>query len=232
MKTILILTLALTSLCSAQDWQVIFNGKDLTGWSGDPRLWEVKDETIIGVTDKAERAIKKNTFLIHDLMEPGDFDLEFTARVTGNNSGVQYRSARPDPQGWVLKGYQCDLHPAKEYLGMLYEEGGRGIACKRGQVVELDQKPKVTGKLEIKEVNLAEWNIYRVETRGNVLKHFVNGELAAEIHDVNPEKRAMSGFIGLQLHAGPPMKAEFKDIRYRPIESNTTESSSDSEKSE
>jgi len=202
----------------AGEWQPLFNGKDLEGWSGDPRLWKVEDGVIVGETDQAERAIKANTFLIREGMEPGDFSLEFKARVTGkNNSGVQYRSRRPDAKGWVLKGYQFDLHPKQEYLGMLYEEGGRGIACQRGQKVSLKDKPDVTGKFEIDEVKLEEWNTYRLEVTGNVLKHFVNGKLAAEINDVHPEKVSLSGFIGLQLHAGPPMKAEFKDIRWKSL---------------
>lgn len=217
---------ASTCLLHADDWKPLFNGKDLAGWSGDPRLWTVQDGMIVGETNKADKATKKNTFLILEDMQPGDFDLEFKARVTGkNNSGVQYRSRRPDPKTWVLKGYQFDLHPAKEYLGMLYEEGGRGISCKRGQKVELNAKPKVTGKLEIKPTDLSEWNSYRIEARGNVVKHFVNGDLAAEIQDVHPEKRSLEGLIGLQLHAGPPMKAEFKDIRLQMMEPSKVEGS-------
>lgn len=221
MQRILFSLLACALPCSAADWQPLFNGRDLNGWSGDPRLWKVENGVIVGETDKDGKAIKANTFLIREDIQPEDFDIEFSARVTGNNSGLQYRSKRPDPKGWVLKGYQCDLHPAKEYLGMLYEEGGRGISCKRGQVVELGDKPKETGKLEIKDVKLEEWNTFRVEVRGNVLKHFVNGVLAAEIHDVHPEKRAMSGFLGFQLHAGPPMKAEFKDVRWKKADAAT-----------
>ncbi len=218
MKNICFIWLFVIGICHAGEWQPLFNGRDLEGWSGDPRLWKVENGIIIGETDDAERKTKANTFLIREGMEPGDFALEFAARVTGkNNSGVQYRSRRPDPQGWVLKGYQFDLHPKQEYLGMLYEEGGRGIACQRGQIVELADKPKATGKLEIDEVKLEEWNTYRLEVTGNILKHFVNGKLAAEIHDVQPEKRSLKGFIGLQLHAGPPMKAEFKDIRWKPV---------------
>lgn len=216
MKHILLVFFAFAGLCHAADWQSLFNGKDLDGWSGDPRLWTVEDGVIIGVTDDADRKVKANTFLVLEGMEPADFVLEFTARISGkNNSGVQYRSRKTED--WVLKGYQFDLHPKQEYLAMLYEEGGRGIACQRGQKVSLKDKPKVTGKFELDEVKLDEWNTYRIETSGNVLKHFVNGKLAAEIHDNHPKKRALTGFLGLQLHAGPPMKAEFKDIRWKPL---------------
>jgi putative heme-binding domain-containing protein len=218
MRKILLLSFGLACFSQAAEWQTLFNGRDLAGWSGDPRLWRVENGTLIGETDAADRKIAANSFLIWEGGQPADFILEFKARVTGkNNSGVQYRSKRPAPDGWVLKGYQFDLHPAKDYLGMLYEEGGRGIACTRGQKVDLRDKPEVTGKLDVADVRLDEWNSFRVVARGNVLRHFVNGKPAAEIRDLQEQKRAMQGFIGLQVHAGPPMKAEFKDIRWRPL---------------
>ncbi len=208
----ILLCLLLPAVAGAKE---LFNGKDLTGWDGDQRLWRVEDGVLIGETDKADRKVDKNTFLIWKGGQPGDFTLRYKARVTGNNSGVQYRSRRIGDEGWRIGGYQMDLHPKQEYLGMLYEEQGRGIQCLRGQKVELPAaggKPKETGKLEVEKVDLAEWNEFRIVARGNVVQHYVNGKLAAEITDLNPDKRALEGLLALQLHAGPPMKAEFKDI--------------------
>jgi hypothetical protein len=221
----LLAALSLAGFTQAADWQPLFNGHDLNGWSGDPKIWRVEDGSIVGETDAADRKVAANTFLIWEGGEPGDFVLEYKARVTGkNNSGVQYRSRRPDPKGWVLKGYQMDLHPAKNYLGMLYEEGGRGIACQRGQKVTLADKPTVTGGLPVDDVALDQWNEFRIEARGNVLRHFVNGKQSVEITDVQEQKRAMKGLVGLQVHAGPPMKVEFKDLRWKPLagEADTT----------
>jgi hypothetical protein len=194
-------------------WQALFNGTDLAGWSGDSRLWRVEGGVLIGETDDAERKIDANSFLIWQGGEPGDFELEFQARVSGNNSGVQYRSQVVDPAKWVVGGYQMDLHPQASYLGMLYEEKGRGIACERGQRVKLGDTPEVTGPLEVPAVDLAVWNSYRIVAQGQMLRHFINGKLAAEIQDVQPEKRAAKGVIALQVHAGPAMKTEFKDLR-------------------
>lgn len=214
MLRILLPLFALCATVHSQDrWQSLFNGKDLTGWSGDPRLWRVEDGVIIGETNDADKKIGANSFLIWQGGEPADFTLEYQCRVTGNNSGVQYRSKVVDAAKWSVGGYQMDLHPNAPYLGMLYEERGRGIACQRGQRVELNDKPQETGKLELPAVDLAAWNSYRIVAQGNVLKHFVNGKLAAEIHDVHPAKRSASGVIALQLHAGPAMRAEFKDLR-------------------
>ena len=200
---------------SFADWQSMFTGKDLTGWSGDPRLWRVEDGVIIGETNATDKKLKANSFLIWQGGEPGDFEMEYEARVVGNNSGVQYRSRVIDADKWSIGGYQMDLHPKAEYLGMLYEERGRGIACLRGQKVELDAKPKVTDKFDIEEVKLEEWNTFRIVAKGNVVQHYVNGTLAAEITDVNEEKRSAKGVIALQVHAGKPMKVEFKNLKIK-----------------
>lgn len=209
----LLLVVTLPALAS---WDPIFNGKDLKGWSGDTRLWRVQDGVIVGETDDGEKKAKENTFLIWQGGKAGDFELEFQARVSGgNNSGVQYRSKLIDDALWKVAGYQMDLHAKPSYLGMLYEEKGRGIVCERGMRVKLWDKPEVKGILEVPEVDLAAWNSYRIVAQGFVLRHFVNGRLAAEVHDMHPEKRATDGVIALQLHAGPAMKAEFKDLRIR-----------------
>ena len=194
--------------------QPLFNGQNLDGWSGDPRLWRVENGVLIGETNDSDKSISTNSFLIWQGGKPGDFELEFQARVTAsNNSGVQYRSEVLDPNAWVVSGYQMDLHPNPSYLGMLYEERGRGIACERGQRVKLGDKPTVTGTLEVPEVVLGDWNSYRIVAQGHTLRHFINGKLAAEIQDVQPDKRASKGVIALQVHAGPAMKAEFKGLR-------------------
>ena len=218
-------------LAYGADWKPLFNGNNLSGWSGDPRLWKVGNKVIIGETNDCDKKITKNSFLIWQGGKPADFELEYKARVTvSNNSGVQYRSKVVDASTWTVGGYQMDLHPNPPYLGQLYEELGRGIVCLRGQRVTLTDKIEVTGKLETDDVNMAEWNTYRIVARGNVLQHFVNGKLAAEITDLNVEKRAAKGLIALQLHAGPAMKTEFKDLRLREFtnspEATKTENSS------
>lgn len=213
LRTLVPLVLFASAMQLPAEWQPLFNGKDLAGWSGDPRLWRVENGVLIGETNDSGKKIAANSFLIWQGGEPADFELEYKARVVGNNSGVQYRSKVIDAAKWSVGGYQMDLHPNAPYLGMLYEERGRGIACQRGQKVKLGDKPEETGKLEVPAVDLATWNSFRIVAKGNLLQHFVNGQLAAEITDVHPDKRSAKGIIALQVHAGPPMKAEFKDMR-------------------
>jgi hypothetical protein len=207
---------ALAAEPAAAEWRDLFNGKDLAGWSGDPLLWKVADGVLAGETDGAGRKAAANTFLIWQGGEPGDFELEFTARVTGkNNSGVQYRSRVLDAAAWAVAGYQLDLHPAPAYLGMFYEEKGRGIITENGKRVVLDPAKRVTAEEAPVPADLAAWNDFKIVARGDTLRHYVNGKLAAETRDLDPAKRAAKGVIAIQLHGGPPMKVEIKRIRLR-----------------
>ncbi|KAA0140147.1 DUF1080 domain-containing protein [Gimesia chilikensis] len=209
-----------TSTIHAQDFQQLFNGKDLTGWEGREGFWTVEDGAIVGETTP-ERPAKPNTFLVWQGGDVGDFEFKAQVRFKGNNSGVQYRSELVDPQNFALKGYQADLHPKPEYFGMLYgEKTGRGIIAQRFQRVEIgaEGKPKVVAEIGDKnqKLNDWEWNELRIVAVGNRLVHQVNGVNTVDITDNHPQAFA-KGVLGLQLHAGPPMRVEFKDVQYRPL---------------
>jgi len=206
----------------------LFNGKDLTGWDGNPDLWSVKDGAIVGQTSE-EHSIKNNTFLIWTKGTVGDFELRCSFKIEPlndkgfANSGIQYRSKVLDPKGWVVGGYQADMEAGKTYTGILYEERmTRGIMAARGEKVVWDKncEKKVTGSLgssdEIQAaIKQGDWNDYVVSARGNHLQHFINGKQTVDVTDDCESKRAMNGVLALQLHAGPPMKVQFRDIRLR-----------------
>src|SRR5438045_8984862 len=93
--------------------QTLFNGKDLTGWDGDPRLWSVKDGLLRGETT-AENPAMGNTFVIWKAGTVKDFDLRLSFRMNAsNNSGIQYRSRHITDSSaknkWVVRGYQHEL---------------------------------------------------------------------------------------------------------------------------
>src|SRR5262245_26710620 len=96
----------------------LFNGKDLTGWDGNPKLWSVEDGAIVGRTT-AEAPLEKNTFLIWRDGELGDFLLKLQYQVQNVNSGVQYRSHVVDPARWIVGGYQADIDSGERYTGIL-----------------------------------------------------------------------------------------------------------------
>ncbi|MCX6911785.1 MAG: DUF1080 domain-containing protein, partial [Verrucomicrobia bacterium] len=92
----------------------IFNGKDLTGWEGNPKLWSVQDGSITGQTT-ADNPAKKNTFMIWTNGTVADFELHCSYKLTPGdskgfaNSGIQYRSKVANPANWVVHGYQADM---------------------------------------------------------------------------------------------------------------------------
>ena len=203
----------------------IFNGKDLTNWDGDPKLWSVKDGAIVGVTTK-ENPAKGNTFIIWKGGELKDFELRLSARISGpNNSGIQYRSKHVTEKAqnpWVVGGYQVEVEDDGNDAGFLYHERGRGRIANVSEkvVVGDDGKPKIVGSLGNKEDiaknwKKGDWNDYVIIARGNHLQHFVNGVQTVDIVDNDPKGSLKSGILALQLHAGAPMKVEFKDIRIK-----------------
>ena len=231
MKTSLLLAAGLLAAVSASaadfGFKPLFNGKDLTGWNGNPKLWSVKDGVIQGQTT-AENPTKGNTFLIYTNGEVADFELRFSYKIEGGNSGVQYRSKVVNPDTWVVGGYQGDFEAGKKYSGILYDEagvaGGRGIMAERGELVTWgdDCKKKVTGSLgksdEIQaKIKDGGWNDYVIIARGNQLMHQINGAKTVEVTDNCEAKRLKKGVLALQLHAGPPMTVQFKDIRIKEL---------------
>jgi hypothetical protein len=208
----------------------IFNGKDLAGWEGDPRLWSVKDGAIRGETTK-ENPTKGNTFLIWQGGEVGDFELRLSFRISSGNSGVQYRSRRlpfkeTDPNKWVVAGYQAEVENTPGKVGFLYHERGRGSLCNVGDkvVIGADGKPQVVGKLGDRDAigrtyKKGDWNDYIIIARGNHLVHFLNGYQTVDVTDNDPKNRALTGLLALQIHAGPPMVVEFKNIRLKRYDS-------------
>ncbi|MBN1441222.1 MAG: DUF1080 domain-containing protein, partial [Planctomycetes bacterium] len=197
----------------------LFNGKDLSGWDGDPGLWSVQDGAITARTT-AEKPLKQNSFIIWRRFTLEDFELRLSYRIVGGNSGIQFRSwANPD---WVSGGYQADIEAGDRFSGILYEERGRGILADRGQKVRVapDGKKEVIGSVgdaaEIgARIKKEDWNDYVITARGNHIVQKINGVTTIELIDEQKGKRSMSGLLALQAHVGPPMTVQFKDIRVK-----------------
>lgn len=207
------------SLVAAEpDFERIFDGETLRGWSGDPELWSVQENAITGVTTD-EEPLEYNKFLIWD-GEVENFHLRAEVRLIGNsNSGIQYRSKHLKDEGeYVVGGYQCDIHPKAENNGMLYHERGRGIVAKHGQKVIVDNAGAkwITGTTgPVQQIKLEEWNTFEIIAIGNKLVHKLNGEVCAEIIDHHEDRRLMKGVIALQVHRGPAMRIQVKDIELK-----------------
>jgi len=216
------LVLALASAASAEDAVSLFDGKSLDGWDGNPKFWSVKDDAITGTTT-AENPTNGNTFLIWKKGELKDFELSLKFRIEGGNSGIQFRSK--DKGNWVVNGYQADFDAGNGWTGSFYEEGGRGILAKRGQKIEITENGQkkeagaTTPEKEIVESIKKDggWNEYVVISKGNQITFKVNGLTTVELTDNEASKAAASGILALQLHAGPPMTVQFKDIMLKEL---------------
>jgi len=123
---------------------------------------------------------------------------------------------------FVVGGYQAEIENTQGKVGFLYEERGRKYLANVGEKVEIgpDGKPKVTEALGDKQKDFIQkgyyknkdWNEYRIVARGNHLEHWLNGFKTVEVTDNDPKSRASEGILAFQIHGGPPMVVEFKDI--------------------
>ncbi len=196
----------------------LFNGKDLSGWDGDPALWRVADGIVTGTCSGPGKP-QHNSFLIWRGGTVKDFELRAVVRVVGdNNSGIQYRSRPLQEVGpWAIAGYQCDIHPALVHTGMTYEEKGRGIFGLNGKSVALDPEGNrwVIAEREPVAVDVSQWNDYTIIARGNHLVHKVNGRITSELFDYDARGRALEGLLAIQLHQGNTNTVQIKQVLLR-----------------
>ena len=234
--------LLFASVCAAQepmkappettDMTTIFNGRDLTGWSGDSRFWSVRDGVIHGETTK-ENGANGNTFLIWENGRTADFELRLSFRLNAaNNSGIQFRSkhiteGKPS-NAWVVRGYQHELRNQAEFPdvpGFIYDEGGRrGRLCLLGEVAawSAEGKKEVSRNLIDQAAfkalfRLDDWNDVVIVAKGNNIQHFLNDQLVLDFTDNDPKLALLDGILALQLHAGAPMWVEFRKIRIKDL---------------
>ena len=242
------LALAFTALVpfapAADGFKSIFNGRDLSGWEGQSQYWSVRDGAITGQT--MDDSLPANTFLVYKGSEPANFELRMKFKLTAQNekgqanSGVQYRSKIMDPATYVVGGYQADIDNGR-YIGMLYEEKGRGILMQPGQKIRIGETKaddeakggkakKGKQKTSVETVStvttpeqlaaaykFGEWSELRIVAKGNHVQHYVNGKLTADVTDNDAKLAPKSGVIALQLHRGPPMTVQFKDVQLKTL---------------
>jgi Domain of Unknown Function (DUF1080) len=210
-------------------FQPLFDGKTLNNWDGNPKFWSVRDGAITGQTTR-ENPTPGNTFLVYKGGDVADFELRFEYKIEGGNSGVQYRSKVLDARNWRVGGYQGDFEAGTTFSGILYDEagvaGGRDIMANRGESVTFgagDGKDKKVERLPMtseqlqKAIKQGDWNRYEIIARGNHLIHKINGNTTAECVDQS-DKALKSGVLALQLHAGPPMTVQFRNIRIKKLD--------------
>ena len=204
----------------------IFDGKTLNGWEGDPTYWRVENGVLTGEITPAT-VIKSNTFIIWRGGRPKDFELKLDYRITPEgNSGINYRSTVvPDTvtpaNKFAMRGYQFDIDGRKRYAGNNYEEKGRLFLAVRGQMTHVigGRPPIVLSTFSDADALGAhvtdDWNAAHLIIKVHTLTHIINGRLMSVTIDDDAPNRPMDGLIGVQVHVGPPMKVEYRNIRLK-----------------
>ncbi len=214
----------------------IFDGKTLKGWEGDANYWRVENGSLVGEIT-ADKLLKANTFIIWRGGETKDFELKLEYRISKDgNSGINYRSEQIKEVPFALKGYQADIDGMNRYTGQNYEERGRTTLAYRGQKTKINGagdnsavkdnvKNNAWTKVDIEKsmnkdslqnfIKSEDWNEVHLVVKGNRLKHYVNGVLMSDVTDNDPVNRKMKGLLGVQVHVGPPMKVEYRNIRIK-----------------
>ena len=218
--------LAPTAAGADGEFVSIFDGVSLDGWDGDPRFWTVEEGTITGQTTE-ENPTERNTFLIWRKGTVADFELKLQYRIVGHNSGIQYRSFEIPDEKWLVGGYQADFEAGDRYSGILYGEKFRGVLADRGQrtVIQEGGKVEVVGSVgnsdEIQtKIRKEDWNDYHIIARGNHFIHKINGVVTCEATDEDSAARK-DGIVALQLHRGPSMTVQFRQVMLKKIAPKT-----------
>ncbi|KAG1649523.1 hypothetical protein GQR58_028931 [Nymphon striatum] len=165
---LLIIVVLFTTILSAQDnWEVLFNGKDLKNFkqlNGDAK-YEIKNNELIGTSKMGipnSFMATKNTY--------GDFILEFDVFVeNGLNSGVQFRSLSTSE---YMDGRGTWLSIARKWAGGIYDEARNGWLYPLSRNLK-GQKAFVPGQ----------WNHYRIEAIGNNIRTWINNVQCANLVD-------------------------------------------------
>ena len=218
--TAALLALLLTPCLQGQEqgFTSIFNGEDLEGWEGKPGWWSVQDGAITAAST-LEKPCRKHNYLMWRGGQPTDFELRFSFRLQGGNSGVQFRSQ--ELPGWDTRGYQADMDAADEWTGALFEHARGGIAMRNEDVhIAADGTRRVSALGDpdqlLQSIRHDDWNEYRVLALGSEIQLFLNDVLMSRVIDEQAERRG--GVIALQMHPGPPMQVQFKDLRLKVLD--------------
>ena len=220
----------------------LFDGKTLKNWEGDPTYWRVENGHIVGEVTPTT-LLKTNTFLIWRGGETKDFELKVECRITASgNTGINFRSEQLTDVPYALKGYQADIDGRNRYTGQNYEERSRTTLAYRGQKVIVNSQENATEPESLRAnvksnawvpvqkvgslgsddslkalIKSEDWNEVHLVVKGNRLLHYVNGVLMSDVTDNDTVNRRMSGLLGVQVHVGPPMKVEYRNMRYKKL---------------
>ena len=220
----------------------IFDGKTLKGWDGDPTYWRVEDGCLTGEITP-DKLLKTNSFIIWKGGEPADFEFKGEFKITqAGNSGINYRSDQLTDVPFALRGYQADIDGRIMYTGQNYEERKRTTLAYRGQKTTIapytgENTPEairakvsknawtgmnVVGSLGSSDslktlIKSEDWNTFHLVVKGNHLQHYINDVLMSDVTDDDTVNRMSKGLLGVQVHVGPPMKVQYRNLMLKQL---------------
>ena len=222
--SLVVVALFVAPLCAAEKCEEgfasMFNGKDLSGWEGLPGAWRVENGAIVGQSTPADPC-QRTHYLYWTGGKPADFIFRCDIKLQGGNSGIQFRSEKRPK--FDTFGYQADFDAKHVYSGALYQHK-RGKVVDRGvrAVIAADgsrTEERFAGADELlKKINDGQWNEYEIVARGNTVTLSLNGVRMCEVVDNHKELACRKGIIAVQMHKGPPMKVQFRNLRIKMLD--------------
>jgi len=224
--------------CSQPEWESLFNGENLEGWSvkclpadKGKEYWSVTEGCIEcnSMGDKEHNYV----WLASD-REFEDFHLKLNFQVfreSGGNSGVQFRSSYDQSDsatygGW-LNGPQVDIHGLAPFrTGLIYDETDGVRRWIHPSLPDWNITPEQSPETALEtrlgyfEDDPEAWNSMEIICEGMMVRTLVNDNLVSEYNGdgiLNDEvhkirKSGESGCIAFQLHMNDELKIRFKDI--------------------
>jgi hypothetical protein len=192
---------------------VLFNGKDLTGWTpviGRPGYkpedyWNVSEGGILVVKGKG----KPSGYIRHERDDFENYTLtlqwRFPAGSQGGNSGVLLHTSTPATLNVWPKSLEAQLN--HKNAGDIWVIG---TSC---EIKNPDKR--VAGRRHFNltddsERPIGEWNDYKIECRGDEITIWVNGDLVNHVTKCSERK----GAICLQAEGAD---VEFRNIKLTPL---------------
>lgn len=205
---------------SEQGFKPMFDGLSLKQWKGGGGFWQVKDG-ILQAQSSLDKVCKQQCHLIWTGGKPSDFEMRCEFKLSPEaNSGIQIRTL---DQEFGDSGYQADMNGGGNYVGYLYHPK-QHLVGERGAKVTLaaDGKKTVERFADAKELGdkvfkKDDWNEYAIVAKGPTVTLFVNGMKTCELSDSRPDMMPKGGCITLQMHPGPPMKIQYRNMRIKEL---------------
>ena len=175
-------------LATRENAKDFFNGRDLTGWSGDPKLWSVEGNTIVGRSSGLKRSET-----LRSQMAAADFRLTLKVKITpdAGNGGIRFRCENLPDGG--LNGLRTAMGNGS--WGKLYKENSVGVLSDK------------SGEPYVKP---GEWNDFELVAVGGKVKTLLNGKPCVDLEN---KTLAGRGIFAFTVEAGVPTEVRLKDLR-------------------